>query len=466
MKKIKLFTSIVLTILLMFTASTSLKAASGSISVRSSRSSLVVGNQVTVTVTVSSTSPLGSWEYSLNYDSSKLKLISGNTHIVDYASNGNTKSASYTYTFKSISKGKSTVSISSSNAYAFDESQMSLSNGSTRISAITQEELEASYSKNNNLKTLGVEGYTLNEEFSSDKLEYSVSVPSDVLKVTLTASVEDKTASITGLGEVEVSEGENKFEIKVTAQNGSVKTYILKVNVEDKNPIEVVIDNVKYTIVKRASTLTAPNTFKESTTTINGIEVPSFISDITKYTLVGLKSETGETNLYIYDNTNNTYTLYKELKTNGITLFIKEPKETLKNFTKTNLSINEQKVNAYTYKDSDNFYIVYGVNIETGLEGYYQYDKTNNAFIKYDNSLLNNLNKRIDNYLLIIIVLGVETLLLLLILLISFINNKKRKKKIRKIMKEKLEKDTPLENKKELDEEEKKDNTLETKTEV
>ena len=334
MKKIKLFTSIVLTILLMFTASTSLKAASGSISVRSSRSSLVVGNQVTVTVTVSSTSPLGSWEYSLNYDSSKLKLISGNTHIVDYASNGNTKSAS------SISKGKSTVSISSSNAYAFDESQMSLSNGSTRISAITQEELEASYSKNNNLKTLGVEGYTLNEEFSSDKLEYSVSVPSDVLKVTLTASVEDKTASITGLGEVEVSEGENKFEIKVTAQNGSVKTYILKVNVEDKNPIEVVIDNVKYTIVKRASTLTAPNTFKESTTTINGIEVPSFISDITKYTLVGLNSETGETNLYIYDNTNNSYTLYKELKTNGITLFIKEPKETLKNFTKTNLSIN------------------------------------------------------------------------------------------------------------------------------
>ena len=156
MKKFKLFTSIVLTILLMFTASTSLKAASGSISVRSSRSSLVVGNQVTVTVTVSSSSPLGSWEYSLNYDSSKLKLISGNTHIVDYASNGNTKSASYTYTFKSISKGKSTVSISSSNAYAFDESQMSLSNGSTRISAITQEELEASYSKNNNLKKLGV----------------------------------------------------------------------------------------------------------------------------------------------------------------------------------------------------------------------------------------------------------------------------------------------------------------------
>ena len=83
-----------------------------------------------------------------------------------------------------------------------------------------------------------------------------------------------------------------------------------------------------------------------------------------------------------------------------------------------------------------------------------------------DNSLLNNLNKRIDNYLLIIIVLGVETLLLLLILLISFINNKKRKKKIRKIMKEKLEKDTPLENKKELDKEENKDNTLETKTEV
>ena len=448
-----IFKKIILAVIVSFMGVLSLSAASANIRVSTSKSSPIVGNQITVTVSVSSSSALGSWEYSLSYDSSKLKLMSGDTHIVDYASNSSTKSASYKYTFKVIARGSSSVSISSYNGYAFDESKLSISAGSVRINAITQEELEASYSKNNNLKSLEVLGYTLESEFNKDTLEYVVSVPSDVTKITINGSVEDNTASATGLGEFEVSEGENKFEIKVTAQNGSTKTYTVKVNVEDKNPIEVVIDNEKYTVVKRVSTLVSPSTYEETKETINGIEVPAFKSSITNYVLVGLKNSSGEAKLYVFDKMNDTYTLYREIKTSGITLFPKESKKELKGFVKETITLNEEKINAYRYKNSKDFYVVYGVNIENNVEGFYQLDTTNNSFVKYDETIMNDLNKRVDNYLLIIIVLGVETLILLMVLILNMIRKSRRKKKVKKIMLDKMnEKDKKVNNKEESEE--------------
>ena len=452
-----IFKKIILAVIVNFMGVLSLSAASANIRVSTSKSSPIVGNQITVTVNVSSSSALGSWEYSLSYDSSKLKLMSGDTHIVDYASNSSTKSASYRYTFKVIARGSSSVSISSYRGYPWSASEVgdefSISAGSVRINAITQEELEASYSKNNNLKSLEVLGYTLESEFNKDTLEYVVSVPSDVTKITINGSVEDNTASATGLGEFEVSEGENKFEIKVTAQNGSTKTYTVKVNVEDKNPIEVVIDNEKYTVVKRVSTLVSPSTYEEVKETINGIEVPAFKSSITNYVLVGLKNSSGEAKLYVFDKMNDTYTLYREIKTSGITLFPKESKKELKGFVKETITLNEEKINAYRYKNSKDFYVVYGVNIENNVEGFYQLDTTNNSFVKYDETIINDLNKRVDNYLLIIIVLGVETLILLMVLILNMIRKSRRKKKVKKIMLDKMnEKDKKVNNKEESEE--------------
>ena len=71
-----------------------------SITVRPSTSSAVVGGTVTVRVTLQENKGLGSWEYSLNYDSSILQLTSGNTHVVDYVQGQGEKSRTYTYTFK------------------------------------------------------------------------------------------------------------------------------------------------------------------------------------------------------------------------------------------------------------------------------------------------------------------------------------------------------------------------------
>lgn len=425
-KKIKIILMLLLTLTMSLGLIKELNAASANIKVTTNKSYLVVGGEITVTTRISSAEALGSWEYTLSYDSSKLKLISGTTNVVDYASNSSTKSRSYTYKFKVIAKGTSTVSIKGYNGYAFDESKLSISAGSVKITAITQAELEASYSKNNNLSSLAVEGYELSTPFDKNTLEYTVSVPSDVEKITINAAVEDKTASLIGTGEFEVSEGENKFEIKVTAQNGGLKTYTLKINVEDKNPIEVVIDNEKYTVVKRVKSLEIPRTYEETTENINGIDVPAFKSTITNFTLIGLKNISGEVSLYLYDN--GVYTKYTEINTSGIVIFPKETKNIPKDYTKTEIEINGIKVTAYKYKNQTNFYLIYGVNIETGKEGLYEYDTENSSIIKYNSAIIDELNKRIDNYFLIIAVLGVESLVLLTILLIT---NVKRKSKNR-----------------------------------
>ena len=428
-----LFKKISFTIILLVSLIPVLKASTGQISIYTNNSSVVVGNTFNATVTVSSGTYLGSWEYTLNYDSSKLKLISGDVYIADYG-NGSIKSKSYNYTFKVIGSGSSTLSIKSSNAYDWDLGSMSLTTGSRRVTGITQAELEASYSSNNNLSSLSVEEYELAPKFEKSVTDYTVRVPSTTEKISIKGSVEDRTATASGLGEFDVSEGENKFEIKVTAQNGSVKTYNIMVNVEDLNPVEVKVGNEVLTVVKRTTSLEIPQTFHEEKVTIQNNEVPAFVSDITSYTLIALKNKEGEINLYIYNKENETFTLYREIKTASATIFPLQAIEAPLLFKPTTASLNGEEVQAFNYNGNTNYYLIYALNTETNEKGYYLYDKENNSLVKYDDTIVKDLTKRNENFLYIIIVLAGETIVVTMLLLISFTKkNKRRKKAIKKI---------------------------------
>lgn len=430
---------ILIGLLLTFTSMIKLNAASASISVSVNRSSLVVGNTVNATVTVYSSGGIGSWEYTINYDTSKLKLVSGQVSVADVAQSSGKTSVSYNYTFKAIASGSASIGVKSYSVINWDVQELSTTANSKTVSIITQQELEASYSKNNNLSGITVEGYELDGAFDKEKLEYTVSVPSDTEKIKLNASVEDSTASLTGIGEFDVSEGDNKFDIIVTAQNGNQKTYSVTVKVEDKNPITATIDNKKYTLVKRASTLTCPNTYEETKVTIDGIEVPAFKSSITDFVLVGMKDEQGSISLFLYDESNNKFSKYTEIKTTGLVIYPKEPKTIPTGYKKVTISINDQEVTAYTYNDNKEFYLIYGINIENNKEDFYEYDKTNNTMSRYNGKIIEELTTRNENYMMIILILGVETILLLMILLITFIRNKKRRKRL---MQKRLEKHT------------------------
>ena len=230
-------------------------AASGSINIASS-STVVVGNKVTVTVTISSGTKMGSWQMSLNYDKNYLQLTSstardGGTFMIDYAEDPGVLKKTYTFTFKTLKSGSTSLSVDGYRAYvSSDLSAVSLSANTKQIRIITQAELEASYSKNNNLSALEVEGFTLTPEFNKDTLEYSIVVPEDTKEINIKATPQDKTAQVTGAGVQAVAQGANKFSIVVKAQNGAEKTYTINVEVKDENPINVTINGKNYTVVK------------------------------------------------------------------------------------------------------------------------------------------------------------------------------------------------------------------------
>ena len=90
----------------------------------------------------------------LSYNRNYLELVSTNsegngTRMVNSSATGVT-TKTYTFTFRALKSGSTTVSVDTYDAYAFsDLSKMSLSSRGKTVRIITQEELEASYSKDN-----------------------------------------------------------------------------------------------------------------------------------------------------------------------------------------------------------------------------------------------------------------------------------------------------------------------------
>lgn len=105
-------------------------------------------------------------------------------------------------------------------------------------------------SSNNNLSSLTIEGYNLDKEFKRCNW-ILCSSRKRCQKIKINAQLDDSSAKVEGTGEVEVKEGNNKIEIKVTAEDGSTKTYVINVTVKELNPVEVTIGKKKYTIVRK-----------------------------------------------------------------------------------------------------------------------------------------------------------------------------------------------------------------------
>lgn len=412
----------------------SLYAASAVFKTTASTSKVVVGKTFTVTIKVSSTEALGSWEYTIDYNSSILSLVSGSKSVADYG-NGSTKSKSYTYTFKAIKAGSSNISVKSYGAISWGEKTLSCSTSGATVKVITQADLQASYSKNNNLKSLSVSGTTLSPSFSSEITSYTAELGANTSSITISASPSDSKATISGNGTFNVIEGENSFKLVVTAENGSEKVYNILVNVKDPNPIKVTINNEELTIVKRISALTIPTSYTQTAIKIDDQDIPAFTSEITDFTLVGLKNSKGTINLYIYKD--KTFTRYTELKLNDLLLYpIEEEIPNLIDYTKTKITINDEEVSAYKYSDKSKFAIINAIDLETGKKNTYMYDLENNTATFFNSEEAKYLSAKNQTYLYIIIGLLVETfILVILIILLLNKRTKQNKKRVEKIKK-------------------------------
>ena len=416
------------------------KAASATIAVKANVKSIIVGRTFNVTVTISSDVPLGSWKYSLNYNSSLFSLV--NSEVPPYysyvAENDSVKSKSYSYTFKAIKSGTAAFSITSGQVASYDEKFLDTKVINAEVKVITQAELEASYSKNNYLSSLEVEGVegteeiVLNPEFDKNTLEYSVDVQPGTEKVTIIGKKEDSKASVSGLGEVSLVDGNNRFEIVVTAENGNQRVYVLNINVLELDPINVTVNGEDYTVVRKKDALTIPSTFTETTVFINGEEVPALKSEITNFTLVGLNDNSGNIKLFIYNENENSFTEYKEVTLGSLVIYPLDNNEELKGYERLQITINGIEVDAYHDPDVKDYYLIKGLNVETGKENYYQYDKIENTFQRF--SFENSIGD--EEFYLIMLTCAGGVILLCLIVILSLITKKGKTVKKLKVKKE------------------------------
>ncbi|MBS4985760.1 MAG: SH3 domain-containing protein [Hungatella hathewayi] len=91
-------------------------------------------------------------------------------------------------------------------------------------------------SPNNKLAGLGVNGFALTPTFNKDTTSYNLIVDTSVSQVTINAAVIDSTASVSGAGTVNLQGGGNDITIAVTAQNGSVRNYVIHVVRQQNGP--------------------------------------------------------------------------------------------------------------------------------------------------------------------------------------------------------------------------------------
>lgn len=92
---------------------------------------------------------------------------------------------------------------------------------------------EDNRSSNNYLKELSISSGEF--KFNKKTTEYALTVKNEVESINISGSTEDNKSKVTGFGNYKLKEGVNTINVKVTAENGSSKNYVLKVTRIVKN---------------------------------------------------------------------------------------------------------------------------------------------------------------------------------------------------------------------------------------
>lgn len=252
------------------------------------------GESFTVTFSFSSSESVSGIEGDLVYDKSKLSISSSSgagsfTAMVgerivaypsDFTSSGSTSGSFAKVTFtanSSFSEGESTtISLSGVSGSATSEDDVYDISGSGCSVIVSIPKSEPSYtppkqddtpstkpennndnstsetekkSSDNTLSKLEVNNAQLSPEFSSDITEYSLNVKYETQKLDITAVANDANAKVEIKNNELIEDSSNKVEIVVTAQNGDVKTYVIKAY-REKNPNYVASSNCNLTEIK------------------------------------------------------------------------------------------------------------------------------------------------------------------------------------------------------------------------
>ena len=418
---------------------TDVNAATGSLGISANANTLKVGQ--TVTISVYAKGLTGSF-----------KVVSSDSSILSGGNNSSwIENNTGTFTFTAKKAGNVTVTVSSIAVNHNDDYSEFSGSKSVTLKVVEASSSSSSsggsssnnnsggttsdkktYSSDNTLTSLSVDGYKISPEFKKDVTEYELTVDESVEKVKINAKANDSKATVKGDGEISLSNGENNIEIKVTAENGNEKVYKIKINVIDENPIKVTIDGKEYTVVKKNNNVIDKlDGYEENFIKIDNQDVVSYINSNNKLTLVILKDSDGKVNYYIYED--NNYALYDEVMLGNLRLLILDmPNDkVVSGYKKYSFKYNDMEYVGYKLSKSSDFYLIYAMDLSNGKKELYLYDSKVNSVIRYDDGVEKYYSDKFNNdmrmYKIICIAMAGVILLIIVISLIKSIAKGKKK---------------------------------------
>ncbi len=341
------------------------QAASATITLSADTETVAVGDEVTVSIRLSSEAMLGDFTAYITYNADILEFkknasfIAGGEGLLkltDTNSVNKEKSRKYIMKFTAKAIGSSEIAIKD-RAELYDyEAGLAMSVSSNRIELSVSATETAS--DNANLKSLKISPGTLSPEFDKNTTEYTADLNYDEEKLIVSAQPEDENADVTIEGNESLSVGANKIIVKVKAESGDIKQYIVEAvrKQNENNETDEINDKEE-----------ANNNNESETAEYNSIE--NNVTSIGKLQIIKAGEE-----LYIQ---------------NGFRYRITEPEEDAAipdGYVKTSIILNDITVTAFTLENDleNDFLLLYAVN-EDGDTGFYQYDRKEATIQRYTN---------------------------------------------------------------------------------
>ena len=169
-------------------------------------------------------------------DTNTLSSLTVDGATINFSSSTTTYSATVNADKTNI---KATATDSNSKVEGLGEKQLNYGENKFEIIVTSETGIKKTYtitinrpdsrSKENNLSALALSNGEIN--FEENKTTYEINI--DASTTAITATAKDSKAKVEGIGVKDLQYGVNKFEIVVTAENGSKKTYTINVNRKD-----------------------------------------------------------------------------------------------------------------------------------------------------------------------------------------------------------------------------------------
>lgn len=413
-------------------------AASGTGTISVDKTSVMVGDELTVNVNISSSANIYYAEFNVKYDSSLFDFVSstpaGTTsspagtipYQIDTDLTQSTKSIPITIKLKAKAVGTANFSITGGTIMEFDgaeptEVNMSYSGASVQVMAQGSDDAT--------LSSINIAGASLNKAFAKWTLDYICYVSYDTTAVNISATASQGGKVELGGPYDNLAVGNNAITIKSYAPNGKVMTYNINVvraqapapeptpepatepetetetETEPVKDTTVTIDGKEYVISKTFPEDEIPDGYTAGTLDISGDTIETVTNDVTGLNLVYLTDADENGAIYIYDKETKTfekYIAFKSGKNVYVYLDASHASEKPEGMAETKCEIQGTEVKVYTPDKDSEFVYFYAVNSK-GERIWYVYDTVEKTIQRSNNTSSqpaisdDNMQKELDS---------------------------------------------------------------------